>query len=1414
MGGLVVKQAYILGRSDSAYREIVESISAILFLSTPHRGSDLAEIFQRTLKALNPNSNFYISELRSKSKTIETLNDQFRHIAPKLDILSFYETRQTFVGGAKLMVVEKASAILGYPDEIPIPLNADHHNVCKFDNPQDPNYISIRNGLKTLVTTVLSRGQHLLSEQWKTQMDRLKTLLATPDTYQDDLKFFHDRWTPSTCGWILLNPRFTQWADKGENGSTILWLHALPASGKSILSSFIVSHLLEKSVCVYYFFRFGDPLKRSVSNCLRSLAFQIAEQLPEFRHALNSAQFSTGTLENANAKTIWERVYIGVLFKMRFKTTMHWVIDALDESDHSKILVELMQSISRSLSPIKVLLVSRQTLDLISVFERLATAVSVVYLPIEDTKRDIQIYVETEMEYVRAPLEIKSQIIERLVAGASGNFLWASLVLDEVKKCNTLEDLNKTLEGMPRGVEQLYERMERAIIERTDESAQRLGQMILTWTACSRRPLALKELEQALQPEYGVILDLKSAIGRVCDQFVVVDSTDQLVMIHQTARDHIIATDSALAVNVTDGHERLFKTCLSALDQRRDMDLRFGNQKTVESQEFILYAMTSWAYHLNMTSPESEEPLLLLPKFLKGKSVLAWIVLLAQHKRLEVLVSSSKSMNLYVRRKRALYSATNPMLHRLQELDLLEGWATDFLKLLGKFGRNLMDSPTSIYLQIPPFCPKNSMIYRHFEQRTSPPHALSVKGLSNFMWNDGLAKISLGRKSQGLTIVCSGNYFTVLTTANMMILYNSTTLEVKQTLMHREWIFVMSFSISSNLLVTYGDLTTKVWSVRTGEILYEISNPIGIRAITIVFSAGDTELVVGSNDNLIRVARLTDANPVWSILHEKVLIGNTALGKRVHSMPWRMAFNSNASRVAVAYRNSPLCVWATDPPELIRNCMRNQEYDGNSWTTVDQVIWHPNSEEVLGLYMGGYVFRWNPENDTQQELQAKASLLACSPDGKLFATGDSNGTIKLYNFHHFALIYQLSCPNMLDDICFSPDGKRLYDLRGQFCSIWEPNALIRLCDTSQEDSEGGSEMASIPTASVSEAFAEVREQITAIAIQFQGRYQAIGDDAGVVSVVDSLGDHAAIQLWRSPVVLPIRLLDWSGDGNYLACVELTGDIVVQKVQREDSVDWTATEAFSVDPLVGSADIHQILLNSDGKVLLVIRDSSATIWHLGLPPTSEAHKKSIASLDAKWSKHPTDSTLLMAFSPSHIRVYLWDDLSEIAVLNIGRPSLLPSPDASKTNKPVRAARVDSIFTDALGTHFLVDLVLTTENETHLTFICESSAMARPTESQPPLIFAPTFIPQKIQEQIEIPLGILSEQQLIFLDKEYWMCSWHLGANFTTEKVQRHYFLPKDWLDVESLKMCALLADGKFVIPNNGELAIIKAAEIGN
>ena len=92
---------------------------------------------------------------------------------------------------------------------------------------------------------------------------------------------------------------------------------------------------------------------------------------------------------------------------------------------------------------------------------------------------------------------------------------------------------------------------------------------------------------------------------------------------------------------------------------------------------------------------------------------------------------------------------------------------------------------------------------------------------------------------------------------------------------------------------------------------------------------------------------------------------------------------------------------------------------------------------------------------------------------------------------------------MINDICFSPGSRRLYDLRGSFYNIWEPNALLRLED-SGEESDITSVANSLPTTTVSEVVEEVRDQITAVAVQFQGQYQALSNETGVVSVLDSL----------------------------------------------------------------------------------------------------------------------------------------------------------------------------------------------------------------------------------------------------------------------------------------------------------------------
>ena len=96
------------GQNDPKYESIIKAISAITFLATPHRGTNLAELLDRILRStFVTNSKHYVSELAKNSFTLQKLNEQFRHIAPRLDIVSFYETQSTSIGLKSARVVSK-----------------------------------------------------------------------------------------------------------------------------------------------------------------------------------------------------------------------------------------------------------------------------------------------------------------------------------------------------------------------------------------------------------------------------------------------------------------------------------------------------------------------------------------------------------------------------------------------------------------------------------------------------------------------------------------------------------------------------------------------------------------------------------------------------------------------------------------------------------------------------------------------------------------------------------------------------------------------------------------------------------------------------------------------------------------------------------------------------------------------------------------------------------------------------------------------------------------------------------------------------------------------------------------------------------------------------------------------------------
>ena len=203
----------------------------------------------------------------------------------------------------------------------------------------------------------------------------------------------------------------------------ILWLKGGAASGKSVLSSFIINNLIERGLCCQYFFiRFGDRKKRSLSFLLRSIAYQVAQQIPSFLQEMLELGDEAIDFEAANPRAIWDRVFKSVLFKSSANRPLYWVIDGLDEADDPRATVKLLSELTMSAIPIRIVLVSRDTTEIATSLEKIPNTIHRGVITTEGHLEDLRCYVSRELN-LSGTAEFRERISERILNGAQNNFL-------------------------------------------------------------------------------------------------------------------------------------------------------------------------------------------------------------------------------------------------------------------------------------------------------------------------------------------------------------------------------------------------------------------------------------------------------------------------------------------------------------------------------------------------------------------------------------------------------------------------------------------------------------------------------------------------------------------------------------------------------------------------------------------------------------------------------------------------------------------------------------------------------------------------------------------------------------------------------------------------------------------------------
>ena len=1097
-------------------------------------------------------------------------------------------------------------------------------------------------------------------------------------------------------------------------------------------------------------------------------------------------------------------------------------------------------------------------------------------------KADLLAYINNELDVAGDEAyceEVTSQLLER----AGGNFLWLHLAVQRINTCHTRVDVENALKDLPVGMETLYDRMAASVQSRSSGDRE-LAQRMLSWTTCSQRPLRVEELSDALGSD--AVLDIHRSIVDLCGGFLVVDQDGKVSMIHETAREYLTrreSRDRSLVIDRKAANDMIFRGCISRLT---DPKLRSMMGRGLPPA-LLNYAVSSWFIHLSLGTATDESTLHVVVDFLRSPHLLMWVSVAARNNDLRSLVVASRYLTTVAAKLQQLEDQNRESLVYNQAKAILEGWATDLVKIVGRFGNSLRQHPDSIHKLIPPFCPEESVVYQQFGRKES--RALSVSGFTSKTWDDCLARFSFDEGVAASGVSVAGGRIAVLThvlRTSEILIYASATLEEEHRLIHPERVASIQVSKFGDLLVSYGFATTRVWDMETGECVKVINNPEDRpRPHAVQFTDHDRTVLVAGEDRRIRSFSLVDSedsgdessDPGWTVrseVYEQPLEGTTL------NFPKCSALSPDGNKIAFGYRGYPLTAWEiSDSPMLIGRCIMRQESRSSTmsqeyiWGEVFRVIWHPFSGEVLGLTMVGVLFKWDPyEEQPSIMVQSGGKELSVSVDGSLIVTGDVMGTIKIYATNDFSLLYQLTSRDFIVRVVFSTDSRRLYDIRGAYGNVWEPNTLLRLADSSEypdHNSDAISETESLAKFSLhaEHHFASV-DKVTCLSGQSAGPLYCYGTAFGIARIGE-VGRGKVCDVDRPKRrSAAVDQVAWSDDGRLMATTDTTRKLYANKISKsgENRDVWEATCEFDVAVPPNGEPITQLIFHPTGHELLV--STSSTLFSITTdkkPPTVEAITLPTSMGKVKWVTHPTSANYLLGLGNTKVHVLRWEDLrltQDQADLvhdtytyfppRLDRPATISAPTAGYMyNRGGSFHNRDGgevlgrIIVNIDSAEILLEISRTKNSgrvENAYLLFCAKDIGGVGSSEDPgnsdgigkgkQLTYS--TLPKEVASRIREPLAFLSRRRLVFLDVDGWVCTWNPNPNPTRPRqlqtgqrqqgpngpsssggvagVEQHYFLPGDWATADEAHVCSVMSDGTLLCPRNGDVAAVQAAAL--
>ncbi|KAL8756040.1 MAG: hypothetical protein Q9199_003214 [Rusavskia elegans] len=1374
--------ACILARHDPNHQDLAPRFHSIYFLATPHRGADSAQLLHRVIKAsMTLSGKDYINDLIPNSGAIQAINDDFRHIVQNLHLWSFYESVKTNLGVSQALIVEKDSAILGLPKERVQLLNADHRHVCKFRDTLDSNYITLRNAFVSTIDQIERECLAATQDGYCNTMTVLAGYLVQGGLPDNDLATFLDRQLDGTCQWLTDDTEYKAWKAGVEGAPKLLWLSGKPATGKSTLAAHAVRQFHDCNLdCSYFFFKHGDKSKSSVASMLRSFAYQMASTNPHIRSEI-LAMHDNGVLMDADdERTLWRSIFLSRVFRTDFHQPYFWVIDALDECADFACFLPMLAKIEKNI-PLRVFFTSRPSSAIQTLLLQERLLVSAMEVTAEVSYHDIRCILEASARFLPIDDPIACEgLIAKILHKSNGCFLWVVLVLKELETTHSEQQIQEVLDSVPSEMDSLYTRIldTMAMIPRN----RKLAQAILRWTVCAVRPLTVEELKEAIRLDLGeVIPRLERTVESVCGHLVYIDRNSRVQIIHQTVRAFLTQDGlvSDFAIDRLQEHSRLAGVCLQYLcsDELKSSRYRRRGSATRAAKRsvFAEYATVYFSEHIVRSSSSNDNQIATLSSFF-NTNILSWIEMVAEGGDLYFLTKTAKNLKAYMERRAKYKSPLGKQVHAISS------WIQDLIHIVTNFGRPLLTSPPSIHFLIPPVCPRNSIIYRQYHEY---PRCLEIVGQSELEWDDRLSCINF-RESQVLAIACRDNRFVTGLSDGRIVLYHTSTCQEAGQLIHgTEAVRFLVFGSANVLLASGGRKAIALWDTTTGTRLWTVD--VTERLLTLGFNEDDT---------ILMATTIANCTSCWSVEAgeelEKFFVSDQIEddSNTYQRPPSHAQISGELNLLAVCYRQRPINIWDLEDRSFIGQFHKSAP-DVYHGPLLVAMVFNPNPDLNLAAasYQDGDLVIFDPWNQKQHTMvEANAHILAASSDGATLATGDSSGTVQIFDFETLRLLYR-STVNDFDirAITFASNNVRFFDIRRDHCNVWEPSAIVRQTATGDGSSEYCSEGLIGDVETVGTPLSDDSEAITAM-VSDGDDLLFCGKESGSVFVYEAKTGRQMQELYTHAANAAILLLDWNYREAMLVSIDRSSRIQVRKISGKGS-DKRFAEPPSLDQSIGQA-VRQVLFHSSGTMLLISTSSSDLVWNSDghqLASRNPSGRQSWQWIDCSSSTH----SLLLAVD-GQIKYFDWKTLEERPLSTILQISTEAGdyPPIVSMSISSHGSIICAHFREPPGGQGLARLRL-----------WSASILAKTAQNQ---ISKDITNFDQIANEVKTVIGF-HKLLLLFLDQRGWICSISVGKTTKERAYTRHFFIPYGWHCSGEL-IFAVTAKGGIVLVRKDGIAV--------